>query len=164
VVARRTLEEIVVTERTAFTGDMITRANEIVNELGVELVDVRVQRIDLPDDVGEAVYRRMQESFKALANRLRGEGAAERERIQAEADRKRTELLANAQRDAQRLRGEGEGQAARIHAQSYARAPEFYSFYRALQAYRTSLAREGDVWVVTPDSEFFKYMESGGRR
>jgi membrane protease subunit HflC len=164
VVARRTLEEIVITERTAFTGDMISRANEIVTELGVQLVDVRVQRIDLPEDVSEAVYRRMQESFRALANRLRAEGSAEKERIQAEADRKRTELLATAQSDAQTLRGEGDEQAGRIYGQAYGRSPEFYTFYRSLQAYRGSLSREGDVWVVSPDSEFFKYLESGGRR
>ncbi|MDQ2640873.1 MAG: protease modulator HflC [Pseudomonadota bacterium] len=164
VVARRTLEEIVVTERTAFTGDMISRANEIVNELGVQLVDVRVQRIDLPEDVSEAVYRRMQESFRALANRLRGEGTAEKDRIQAEADRKRTELLATAQSDAQRIRGEGDGEAARIYGLAFNRAPEFYTFYRSLQAYRGALARPGDVWVVTPESDFFKYLESGGRR
>lgn len=164
VVARRTLEEIVVTERTAFTGDMINRANEIVNELGVELVDVRVQRIDLVDEVGDAVYSRMQESFRALANRLRAEGTAEKERIQAEADRTRTELLADAQRQAQVIRGEGDGEAANIYARAYARAPEFYDFYRSLQAYRNSLARDGDVLVIAPDSEFFKYYESGGRR
>nr|PZN61066.1 MAG: protease modulator HflC [Pseudomonadota bacterium] len=164
VVARRTLEEIVVTERAAFTGDMISRANEIVNELGVQLVDVRVQRIDLVDEVGEAVYRRMQESFNALANRLRAEGQAEKERIQAEADRQRTEILANAQREAQRIRGEGDGEAARIYADAYRRAPEFYDFYRSLQAYREALAREGDLMVVTPDGDFFKHFESGGRR
>lgn len=164
VVARRTLEEIVVTERTAFTGDMIARANETVNELGVELVDVRVQRIDLVDEVGEAVYRRMQESFRALANRLRAEGTAEKERIQAEADRARTELLANAQREAQVIRGEGDREAAEIYARSYSRSPEFYDFYRSLQAYRNSLAREGDVLVIAPDGEFFKHYESGGRR
>ncbi len=164
VVARRTLEEIVVTERTAFTGDMIARANEIVNELGVELIDVRVQRIDLVAEVGDAVYRRMQESFRALANRLRAEGTAEKERIQAEADRERTELLANAQREAQRIRGEGDGEAADIYAAAYSRAPEFYDFYRSLQAYRNSLSREGDVWVIAPEGEFFRHLGSGGRR
>ena len=164
VVARRTLEEIVVTERTAFTGDMITRANETVNELGVELVDVRVQRIDLVDEVGDAVYSRMQESFRALANRLRAEGTAEKERIQAEADRERTELLAEAQRQAQVIRGEGDAEAANIYARAYSRAPEFYDFYRSLQAYRNSLARDGDILVIAPDSEFFKFYESGGRR
>lgn len=164
VVALRTLEEIVVTERTAFTGDMLSRANEIVNELGVQLVDVRVQRIDLVDEVGEAVYRRMQEGFKALANRLRAEGGAEGERIRADADRQRTELLANAQSEAQRIRGEGDGEAARIYAQAHARAPEFYSFYRSLQAYRNSLAGDGNTFVVTPESEFFKYLGSDTRR
>ena len=106
----------------------------------------------------------MQESFRALANRLRAEGTAEKERIQAEADRKRTELLANAERDARRLRGEGDGLASRIYAQAYNRSPEFYGFYRSLQAYRNSMAREGDVWVVSPDGEFFRYLESDTRR
>ncbi len=164
VVARRTLQEIVVTERTAFTGDMFSRASEAVKHLGVELIDVRVQRIDLPDEVSGSVYQRMQESFRARGNQLRAEGSADAERIRAEADRQRTEVLANAQRDSQRLRGEGDAQAARIYAQAYGKSPEFYSFYRSLQAYRNSLAREGDVWVVTPDGEFFKYLESSGRR
>jgi membrane protease subunit HflC len=164
VVARRTLQEIVVAERAAFTGDMFSRASTTVQELGVELVDVRIQRIDLPDEVSGSVYQRMQENFRALGNRLRAEGSADAERIRAEADRTRTELLANAQRDSQRLRGEGDALAGRIYAQAYGKSPEFYGFYRSLQAYRSSLARDGDVWVVTPDGEFFKYLESPGRR
>jgi modulator of FtsH protease HflC len=164
VVARRTLQEIVVTERTTFTGDMFVRASAAVKELGVELIDVRVQRLDLPDEVSGSVYQRMQESFRARGNQLRAEGSADAERIRAESDRKRTELLATAQRDSQRLRGEGDGLAARIYAQAYGKSPEFYGFYRSLQAYRSSLARDGDVWVVTPDSEFFKYLNSPGRR
>ena len=164
VVARRTLEEIVKTERTAFTGDMFSRASESVKELGVELIDVRVQRLDLPDEVSGSVYQRMEESFKARGNQLRAEGSAERERIRAEADRTRTEILANAQRDAERVRGEGDALAARIYSQAYGKSPEFYAFYRSLQAYRNALARQGDVWVVTPDGEFFKYLESSGRR
>jgi modulator of FtsH protease HflC len=164
VVARRTLQEIVIAERTAFSGDMFSSASVAVRELGVELIDVRVQRIDLPDEVSGSVYQRMQESFRALGNRLRAEGSADAERIRAEADRERTEILAGAQRDAQRLRGEGEGVAARTYAAAYGKAPEFYGFYRSLQAYRSSLAREGDVWVVTPDGEFFKYLGSSGRR
>jgi membrane protease subunit HflC len=164
VVARRTLAEIVITERTAFTGDMFSRASESGNDLGIELIDVRVQRIDLPDEVSGSVYQRMQESFKARGNQLRAEGSADRARIMAGADRKRTELLATAQGDAQRLRGEGDALASRIYAQAYGKSPEFYQFYRSLQAYRSSLAREGDVWVVTPDGEFFKYLDSSGRR
>jgi membrane protease subunit HflC len=164
VVARRTLQEIVKAERAAFTGDMLSRANATVQELGVELIDVRVQRIDLPDEVSGSVYQRMEQNFKALGNRLRAEGNAERERIRAEADRKRTELLANAQRDSQKLRGEGDALAGRIYAQAYGKSPEFYSFYRSLQAYRNSLARDGDVWVVAPEGDFFKYLQSPGRR
>ena len=164
VVARRTLQEIVSAERAEFTGDMISRASDTVKELGVELIDVRIQRIDLPDEVSGSVYQRMQENFNALGNRLRAEGRGDAERIRAESDRERTELLARATRDAQRLRGEGDGQAARVHAQAYGKAPEFYAFYRSLQAYRDSMAREGDVWVVAPEGDFFKYLNSPNRR
>lgn len=164
VVARRTLQEIVIAERSAFTGDMFSSASESVKDLGVELIDVRIQRIDLPEEVSGSVYQRMQESFRALANRLRAEGAAEAERIRAEADRKRTELLAGAQRDAQRIRGDGDAAAGRIYSEAFGKSPEFYAFYRSLQAYRNSLIREGDVWVVTPEGEFFRYLESATGR
>ncbi|MEO6079156.1 MAG: protease modulator HflC [Steroidobacteraceae bacterium] len=164
VVARRTLQDIVVTERTAFTGDMFSRASESGNELGIELIDVRVQSISLPPEVSGSVYQRMQESFVARGKQLRAEGSADRARITAGADRERTELLAKAQRDAQRLRGEGDALASRLSAQAYGKSPEFYAFYRSLQAYRASLAREGDVWVVSPEGEFFKYLNSSGRR
>jgi modulator of FtsH protease HflC len=164
VVAKRTLQEIVIAERAAFTGDMFSRASESVREFGIELIDVRLQRIDLPDEVSGSVYQRMQESFRALGNRLRAEGSAEAERIRAESDRRRTEILSSAQRDAQRIRGDGDAAAAKIHADAYGKSPEFYNFYRSLQAYRNSLAREGDVWVVAPDGEFFKYLNSAGRR
>lgn len=164
VVARRTLQEIVIAERAAFTGDMFSRASEAVKDLGIELVDVRIQRIDLPDEVSGSVYQRMQESFRALGNRLRAEGSAEAERIRAEAERRRTEILATAQRDAQRVRGDGDEAAARIYAAAYNKSPEFYAFYRSLQAYRTSLSREGDIWVLQPEGEFFRYLNSAGRR
>jgi membrane protease subunit HflC len=163
VVARRTLQEIVVAERATFTGDMLSRANATVGDLGVELVDVRIQSINLPTEVSGSVYQRMRENFNALGNRLRAEGSADAERIRAEADRQRTELLANAQRDSQKLRGEGDAQAGRIYAQAYGKNPEFYAFYRSLQAYRTALARDGDVLVLSPDGEFFKYLQSPGR-
>ena len=164
VVARRTLEEIVVAERSAFTGDMFSSASEAVMDLGVELIDVRVQRIDLPEEVSGSVYQRMQESFRALGNKLRAEGAADAERIRAEADRERTEILATAQRDAQRVRGEGDATAGRIYSDSFSKSPEFYAFYRSLQAYRNSLVREGDVWVVAPEGEFFRYLNSASGR
>jgi membrane protease subunit HflC len=143
---------------------MFSRASATVQELGVELIDVRIQAINLPDEVSGSVYQRMEQNFTALGNRLRAEGSGEKDRIQAEADRQRTELLANAQRDSLKLRGEGDGQAARIYAQAYNKNPEFYAFYRSLQAYRNSLSQDGDVWVVSPDGDFFKYLQSTGRR
>ena len=164
VVAQRTLQQIVVAERAAFTGDMFERASTSVEELGIELVDVRVQRIDLVDEVSGSVYQRMQEGFNALAKRLRAEGGAEAEKIRAEADRKRTEILSAAARDAQRIRGDGDSQAAVIYARAYGRNPEFASFYRSLQAYRNSLGREGDVLVIEPDGDFYKYLRSPSRR
>jgi membrane protease subunit HflC len=164
VVAQRTLQEIVTAERAAFTGDMFGRASASVKELGVSLVDVRVQRIDLVDEVSGSVYQRMQESFNAEAKKLRAEGAAEAEKIRAEADRQRTEVLSNAARDAQRIRGEGDAQAAGIYARAYGRNPEFASFYRSLQAYRNSIGREGDILVIEPEGDFFKYLRSSSRR
>jgi membrane protease subunit HflC len=164
VVAKRTLQEIVIAERAAFTGDMFGRASASVKEFGIELIDVRVLRIDLPDEVSGSVYQRMQESFRARANQLRAEGSANAEQIRANADRQRTEKLANAQRDAQRLRAEGDAAAAKIYSAAYSKSPEFYSFFRSLQAYRTSLGREGDVMVVAPDGDFFKYLNAPTRR
>ncbi|RYG70859.1 protease modulator HflC, partial [bacterium] len=164
VVAKRTLQDIVIAERAAFTDEMFERASTAVQELGVQLIDVRVQRIDLPDEVSGSVYQRMQESFRALANRLRAEGSASAEKIRAEAERKRTEVLATAQRDAQRVRAESDAASAKIYSAAYGKSPEFYAFFRSLQAYRNSLGREGDVWVVEPEGEFFKYFKSPGKR
>jgi len=164
VVAQRTLQEIVAAERAAFTGDMFGRASASVRELGIELIDVRVQRIDLVDEVSGSVFQRMQESFNAEAKKLRAEGGAEAEKIRAEADRQRTEVLSGAARDAQKIRGDGDAQAAAIYARAYNRNPEFASFYRSLQAYRNSLGREGDVLVVEPEGDFYKYLRSPSRR
>ena len=164
VVAQRTLQEIVAAERSAFTGDMFERASAAVKELGVELVDVRVQRIDLVDEVSGSVYQRMQESFNALAKRLRAEGAATAEKIRAEADRQRADILSSAARDAQRVRGQADAQAAAFYTRAYGKNPEFAVFYQSLQAYKDSLGRDGDVLVIQPDSDFYKYLHSPGRR
>jgi len=159
VVAQRTLEQIVSSERAAVTGDMFGQASRNVAGLGIELVDVRVQRIDLPDDVSNRVYESMKQNFNKIATRLRAEGQSQGVRIKAAAERERTEILANAERDALRVRGEGDAQAAQIYAKAYARNPEFYAFYRSLQAYERSLGKDGDLLVVTPDGEFFKYLK-----
>jgi modulator of FtsH protease HflC len=165
-VAQRTLQQIVAAERAAVTGDMIVRARESVDALGVQLVDVRVQRIDLPEDVAARVFESMKQNFERLARQLRGEGEKEANRIRSEADRKRTEILANAQRDALRVRGEGDAISAQTYSAAYSKSPEFYAFYRSLQAYQNSLGKDGDVLVISPDSEFFRYLREadGGRR
>ena len=159
-VAQRTLQQIVTAERTAFYGDMFVRSSKSVSDLGIDLVDVRIQRIDLPEDVAARVYASMQQSFERLARQLRGEGEKDALRIRAEADRKRTEIYASATRDALRTRGDADLAASDIYSRAYSKNPEFYAFYRSLQAYRNSLGKEGDVLVVTPDSDFYKYLKS----
>lgn len=159
VVAQRTLEQIVSAERAAVTGDMFGQASRNVSNLGIDLVDVRVQRIDLPDDVSARVYESMKQNFIKIASRLRAEGQSQNVRIRSSAERERTEILANAERDALRVRGEGDAQATQIYSKAYARDPEFYAFYRSLQAYERSLGKDGDLLVVTPDGEFFKYLK-----
>jgi membrane protease subunit HflC len=159
-VARRTLKEIVISDRQQVTGEFMERSSESLKNLGVQLIDVRMQRIDLQEDVAARVYESMKQTFQGIALTQRGEGDRESQIIRSEAERKRIEIIAKANADAQRIRGEGDATAAALYAAAYNRNPEFYSFYRSLQAYRTSLGREGDVLVVSPDSEFFKYLKS----
>jgi modulator of FtsH protease HflC len=166
VVAQRTLEEIVSADRAAVTEDMIGQAGRNVANLGINLVDVRVQRIDLPDDVSTRVYESMKQNFVKIASKLRAEGQSASVRIRAAAERSSTEIRADAERDALRIRGEGDATAAQTYAKAYAKDPEFYAFYRSLQAYERSLGKDGDLLVVTPDGEFFKYLKdpSPGKR
>jgi membrane protease subunit HflC len=166
VVAQRTLEEIVSADRAAVTDDMIGQAGRNVSNLGIDLVDVRVQRIDLPDDVSTRVYESMKQNFVKIASKLRAEGQSASVRIRAAAERTRTEILADAERDALRVRGEGDALATQTYAKAYSKNPEFYAFYRSLQAYERSLGKDGDLLVVTPDGEFFKYLKdpSPGKR
>ena len=164
VVAERTLEQIVSSERAAVTGAMFGQASKNVAGLGAELIDVRVQRIDLPDEVSTRVYESMKQNFAKIASRLRAEGQSASVRIRASAERERTELLANAERDALRIRGEGDAQATKTYAAAYSKNPEFYAFYRSLQAYERSLGKDGDLLLVTPDGEFFKYLKDPDKR
>lgn len=164
VVAERTLQQIVSAERTAVTGQMFGAASKSATGLGIELVDVRVQRIDLPDDVAARVFQSMEQTFARTAGRLRAEGQSASTAIRASAERQRTEILADAQRDALRTRGEGDAAAAEIYARAYSKDPEFYAFYRSLQAYRSSLGKEGDLLVLAPDGEFFKYLKDPAKR
>lgn len=165
-VAQRTLEEIVSAERTAFTGDMFNRASATADALGLELIDARVRTIGLPPDVESRVYASMQQSFGRLARQLRGEGEKDALRIRAEADRRRTEIISEASREALKIRGDADARAAAVYAAAYGRNPEFYAFYRSIQAYKNSLGKEGDILVVSPESEFFRYLrdQSGTKR
>jgi membrane protease subunit HflC len=158
-IASRTLKEIVTSDRQAVTGEFIVDASKAMEGIGIELIDVRLQRIDLKEEVASSVYENMKRGFEAIARTERGEGEKEKNIIMAEADRKRIELMAKAVADAQRIRGEGDAAAAAIYAQAYNRNPEFYAFYRSLQAYRTSLGKD-DVLVISPDSDFFRYLQN----
>jgi membrane protease subunit HflC len=163
VIARRTIQQVVAAERSEFLGEVLKIAGANVGALGIALVDVRVKSIELPEEVSDSVFRRMSQDFARQAAQLRAEGSAVSERTRAEADRQRTEILADAYRQAEMIRGEGDAQAADIYARAYGRNPEFYSFYRSMQAYRKSLGKQGDVLVVAPDGEFFKYLKEPGR-
>jgi membrane protease subunit HflC len=164
VVAQRPLEEIVTSERAAVTGEMLKAANDNADALGIQLIDVRVQRIDLPEDVSTRVYESMKQNFAQIASRLRAEGSRAAVTIRAEAERKRTETIANAERQSLEIRGKADAQATAIYARSYSKYPEFYAFYRSLQAYERSLGKEGDILVVSPEGEFFKYLKDPDRR
>jgi membrane protease subunit HflC len=159
-VAGRTLKDIVISDRQEVTGEFMVNASTQLRKLGIELIDVRVQRIDLQEDVASRVYESMKQSFEGIARTQRGEGERESAIISSEAQRRSIEIVAKAQADAQRIRGEGDSTAAAIYAAAYNRNAEFYSFYRSLQAYRTSFGKDRDVLVVSPDSDFFRYMKS----
>jgi modulator of FtsH protease HflC len=164
VIARRTIQQVVAAERNEFTGEIIKVAEAGTGGLGLQLIDVRVKKIDLPDEVSDSVYRRMRQDFDRQAKQLRAEGEENAEKLRSEADRQRTEILAEANRDAEIIRGEGDAKAAEIYARAYSRNPEFYAFHRSLQAYRTSLGTNNDVLVISPDSEFFKYLNRATTR
>lgn len=163
VIARRTLQQVVAAERNEFTAEILKVADGTTG-LGMELIDVRVKKIDLPDEVSESVYSRMRQDFARQAKQLRAEGAENAEKLRAEADRQRTEILAEANREAQTIRGEGDAKSAEIYAKAYSRNPEFYAFYRSLEAYRKALGTQSDVLVISPDSEFFKYLNRSSTR
>lgn len=163
VIAKRTIQQVVAAERAEFIGDILQFAGQSVGQLGLTLVDVRVKRIDLPDDVSGSFYERMRQNFAREASQLRAEGNEQAQRIRAEAERARTELIAGGNRDAEKIRGEGDAKAAETYARAYTRFPEFYAFHRSLQAYRNALGQPNDVLVIAPEGEFFKYLKQSGR-
>ncbi len=164
VIARRTIQQVVAAERTEFTGEILKSAESKVSELGLQLVDVRVKKIDLPEEVSESVFLRMRQDFDRQAKQLRAEGDENAEKLRAEADRQRTEILSSAYRESEIIKGDGDARSAEIYARAYQRNAEFYSFYRSLQAYDKSIGTDSDVLVIGPDSEFFKYLKRPERR
>ncbi len=156
--AERTIQEVVSAERSALLTDMLTSARAASSDLGVTIVDVRVKRIDLPDEVSGSVFERMRQERARVASQLRAEGAEQSEKLRAEADRQRTVMLAEAYREAEQIRGEGDARAAEIYAEAFSQNTEFYYFHRSLEAYRRSVGRDGDILVLKPDSDFFRYF------
>ena len=161
--AKRTVHDVVSGERDKIMETVADKVDKDVKGIGVEVVDVRLKRVDLVPEISSDVYRRMESERKRVANELRSTGSAEGEKIKADADRQKQVIVAEAYRDAQRIKGEGDAQATRIYAEAYGRNPEFYSFYRSLEAYRSSLRNKSDVMVLEPNSDFFKYMKNPGR-
>jgi membrane protease subunit HflC len=159
-IGRRTLQEVVSAERTELMQEMLLQVQEQTPELGIEVLDVRVKRIDLAEDVSESVFSRMRQERNAVATQLRAEGEEEYVQIRADAERQRTVVLAEAYRDAERIRGAGDARAAEIYAAAYGKDREFYAFYRSMQAYRQSIGSDQDVLVLQPDSEFFQFLQS----
>jgi len=157
--AKRTVQQVVTADRRELTDDLMKSAGQAAQELGIEVIDVRVKRLDLPDEVSESVFNRMRQERARTASQLRAEGAEEAERIRSDADRQRTVILAEAYRDAEKIRGEGDAKAAETYASAYEQDREFYNFHRSMQAYRETMGGDGDVLVLEPDSEFFRYLK-----
>ncbi len=159
VVTQRTLQQVITADRGEFTGAMMKNARPAAEALGVELIDVRITKIDLPQQVRDSVYDRMRATFKAQAAKLRAEGVETAQRLRAEANKQQTEILADASRQAAQIRGQGDAAASEVYAKSYSKNPEFYAFYRSMQSYHDSLGTAGDLLVIGPDSEYFKYFK-----
>ena len=160
---KRTINEVVSGERDKIMEVLRTKANNDARKIGVEVLDVRLKRVDFPLEISESVYRRMDAERKRVANELRASGAAEGEKIKADADRQREIILAEAYRTAQQTKGEGDARASALYAAAFGRNPEFYSFYRSLEAYKQSFGSKSDVMVIDPSSAFFKYLKSSGK-
>ena len=160
---QRSLAEVISGERDKFMSNLRVKTDKDARSIGIEVVDVRLKRVDLVPEISAAVYQRMDSERKRVANELRSTGAGEAEKIRAEAERERGILLAKANRDAQKIKGEGDAEASKIYAQAFTKNPEFYAFYRSMEAYQKSFKSRSDVMVLDPSSEFFKYLKSPGK-
>lgn len=156
----RTIKEAITGERGEIMTALREKAKDSAKSLGIEIVDTRVSQIDFPESVSESVYERMRSERQRVAQDFRSRGRAEGEKIKAVADREAIIIEANAYRDAEKIRGQGDAKSAELYAQAYQQNPEFFSFYRSLGAYKKSMGKSGDIMVIEPDSDFFRYFKS----
>ena len=161
---KRTIHDVVSGERAQIMEILRQRADKESRQMGIQIMDVRLRRVDLPKEVSVSVYQRMEAERKSVANELRSQGAAAAEKIRADADKQREVIIAEAYRDAQKIKGEGDAKAAEVYAQAFGKNPEFYAFYRSQEAYKNSFNSKSDVIVVDQSSDFFKYMRSAGKK
>jgi modulator of FtsH protease HflC len=158
VITRRDVRAVLSGERDKIMQDVRGRLGDEAKAFGIEIVDVRIKRVDFVADITDSVYRRMESERKQVANELRSQGAAEGEKIRADADRQREVIIAEAYRDAQKVKGEGDSKASALYADAFGRDPQFAQFYRSLEAYRAAFRSRSDLMVVDPSSEFFRAM------
>jgi modulator of FtsH protease HflC len=159
-ITKRTTHEVVSGEREQVMAAIKQKVTEEAKQIGVEIVDVRLKRVDLLPEIADSIYRRMEAERRRVANELRSTGAAESEKIRADADRQKEITIAEAYRDAERTKGEGDAKASAIYAQAFGSNPDFYAFYRSLDAYRKSFSTKGNLFVVDPSTDFFKFMQN----
>ncbi|HWW99834.1 protease modulator HflC [Collimonas sp.] len=159
-ITKRTVREVISGQRGKVMDSIRAKVAEEAKQIGVDIIDVRLKRVDYVDQINASVYDRMKSERLRVANELRSTGSADSEKIRADADKQRTVILAEAYRDAEKMRGEGDAKASQIYAQAFGQNPEFYKFYRSLEAYRASFKTRQDLMVVDPNSEFFKYFRS----
>lgn len=156
----RTVREVIAGERAAIMDNLRAKADKEASQIGIQIVDVRLKRVDYSEEISKSVFDRMTSERKRIANQLRSEGAAASEKIRADADKQREVIIAEAFRDAQNTKGEGDAIATEIYAKAYGRSPEFYAFYRSTEAYKNSFKNKSDVMVLDPSSDFFKYLRA----
>ncbi len=161
-ITKRTVREVISGERSKVMEALRAKVSAEANQIGAQIVDVRLKRVDYVEQINNSVYERMKSERARVANELRSTGAAESEKIRADADRQRTVILADAYRQAEAIRGEGDAKAARIYAQAFGQNPEFYKFIRSLEAYKESFKTRSDVLLIDPNSEFLKYFKTPG--
>lgn len=159
-ITKRTVREVISGERGKVMEAIRKKVEDEAKQIGVNIIDVRLKRVDYVDQINTSVYERMKSERLRVANELRSTGSADSEKIRADADKQRTVILAEAYRDAEKMRGEGDAKASQIYAQAFGQNPEFYKFYRSLEAYRSSFKTRQDLMVIDPNSEFFKYFKS----